>query len=77
MKVVLLLATHSQDALDAAVRQATAANTDDPAAIAMLLESPDPLPPPLNLRDHPRFAELEAVDVDLSQYAIADLAETA
>jgi hypothetical protein len=42
-----------------------------------LLESPDPLPPPLNLRDHPRFAELEAVDVDLSQYAIADLAETA
>jgi transposase len=77
MQVVGLLETQSPGDLDAAVRQATAANTDDPAAIAMLLEGANPAPPPLDLRQHPRFAELQAVEVDMSRYAIANLAETA
>jgi hypothetical protein len=43
----------------------------------MLLEGVKSAPALLDLSEHPRFAELQAVDVDLSRYAIADLAETA
>lgn len=75
MQVVGLLERHSAQALDAAVSQAIEAQTDDPAAIALLLEGPSASPPPLDFGQHPQLNAFEIADVDLSRYAIADLVE--
>jgi len=76
MRVVALLENHTPEAVDAAVRQAIASQTDDPAAIALLLQGPGTPPAPIDLNEHPQLAGFKAVDVDMSLYAIADLAES-
>ncbi len=77
MQVVALLADHATEAVDGAVAQALLHNTDDPAAIALLLEPRGATPPKqLDLSTHPELRTLLRVTPDLNLYASASLAET-
>jgi len=77
MQVVALLADHATEAVDGAVAQALLHNTDDPAAIALLLEPRGATPPKqLDLSTHPELRTLPRVTPDLNLYAAASLAET-
>jgi transposase len=78
MQVVALLRSHSTEAVDAAVRQALEAQTDDPAAIALLLQGKSTAATvTLDLAQHPELAAFTGAEVDISRYAIAALVEVA
>lgn len=77
MQVVSLLANHSTIAVDNAVTHALRCNTDDPAAIALLLEPRRSHPTEkLDLSGHPELASFSPLTPDLNLYASAALAET-
>jgi transposase len=77
--VLLLLKEHSAEAVDAAIVQAMARGTDDPAAIALLLtqRSRPSRPTALSSTAHPRMPRAIVAPVDLSVYANTELAERA
>lgn len=76
--VLLLLKEHSVEAVDAAIAQAMARGTDDPAAIALLLsQRSQPPPTTLRLHAHPHVPPAIVEPVDLRAYANVDLIERA
>lgn len=77
MSVVSLLHEHSLEVVEAAIVQAMARGTDDPAAVALLVQqSAHPCPPAtLNLTPRPNLPSRIVHPVDLQAWAIAELAE--
>ncbi len=76
--VLLLLKEHSAEAVEAAIVQAMARGTDDPAAIALLLSQRSrPPTKTLGLHAHPEVPRAIVAPVDLSAYANDELIERA
>ncbi len=79
MTVLLLLKEHSAEVVGAAIVQAMARGTDDPAAISLLLSqrSKPSTVGSLNLSAFPRVPREIVAPVDLNAYANAELVERA